>query len=128
MKIYNPLFIVLSLFLTVAMVSCTTTQYASDEQYETERVRSNRIYIDDPYRGTVVLERDPVTGRYYDVTNGYGYNYGSRYNTSYNYDRYPQSRYGYTDRVYSTQRPQQPATEDKNSKAREEARRKVLGN
>src|SRR6478672_7482548 len=67
----------------VLMASCATTQSASGEDYDEidrSRVIGNRVYVDDPYYGTVVLERDPFSGRYYDVTYGYG-GYRSPYNT-----------------------------------------------
>jgi hypothetical protein len=61
--------------VVIVMASCATTQGAMEDDYNNTRTRQigNRVYMDDPYQGTVVLERDPFTGRYYDVT------YGSRY-------------------------------------------------
>ena len=37
-----------------------------------DRPVARRVYIEDPYRGMVLLERDARTGRYYEA-NGYGY-------------------------------------------------------
>ena len=134
MKQFNLLPVAVALVLMVTAVSCTTVRETNDDEYY-ERTSStpNRIYVDDPYRGTVVLERDPVTGRYYEV-NSYGNNYGNRnriYNESYG---------GRRDNVYSRDRriyrspqqntPQQPTQEQikEREKVKEEARKKVLGN
>src|SRR5215203_4976485 len=70
----------------VVMASCATTQNTSGEEFDESNARrvGDRVYVDDPYYGTVVLERDPFTGRYYDVTNGnrgYSYSPYNRYNT-----------------------------------------------
>ena|SRR5215204_7754096 len=113
----------------VVMASCATTQGASGDEYDdmdgTKRI-GNRVYVDDPYYGTVVLERDPFTGRYYDVTNGYS-GYRSPYNT---YGR----SYRTTPRYYRNnsggtiqQRPVQQQRETPQVN-REEARKKILGN
>jgi hypothetical protein len=132
MKNSRLLFILLAVAVAVTSVSCTTTQNASEESYEGARQVGNRLYIDDPYRGTVVLERDPYTGRYYDVTNSYGYNYGSRYNSPFGYDNtYRNSRYSRTYDRGTYQRPQPQPTEDQRKNwenQRQEARKKVLGN
>jgi hypothetical protein len=131
MKRFN-LFIVLAAILVTGLVSCTSSQMATDENEQVGRQVGNRLYIDDPYRGTVVLERDPYTGRYYDVTSrySYGYGYDNGYNSPYSsrmsspYYRNYNRGYG---RVYQT--PQQPTEEQKRQyqQGRDEARKKVLG-
>ncbi len=127
---FNLLSLMLAVVVVFTAVSCTPSQYATDDRYDRDRQIGNRVYIDDPYRGTVVLERDPYTGRYYDVTNSYGYGYGSRYSpygySPYDYDRRYSRSY---DRTYQQQRPQetQQQREDRSNR-REDARRKVLGN
>src|SRR5829696_1261062 len=82
MKRFNLLSAVIAVVLMVTAVSCTTMRGTEDDYYydrtQYDRVQpSNRIYVDDPYRGTIVLERDPYTGRYYEV-GSYGGNYGYR--------------------------------------------------
>jgi hypothetical protein len=109
----------------VVMASCATTQNATGEDFDESRTRrlGDRVYVEDPYYGTVVLERDPFTGRYYDVTYGYR-GYGSPYNT------WNTRRYGNYGRYYrnnvggSIQKPSQEQQQPK----REEARKKILGN
>ena len=130
MKRFPFLPVVLALVLAVTAFSCTTLQEADrDEYYERVSSSPNRIYVDDPYRGTVVLERDPYTGRYYDV-NAYGY--GSRY--GYGNDRYyVRNVYSRSNtRVYRTpQRNTPPAPSQEQIRQKEqnkqEARNKILG-
>ena len=135
MKRFNFIPAVIAIVLMITAASCTTMTGAQDEYYE--RSQANRIYVEDPYRGTVVLERDPYTGRYYEV-NSYGsnsrvYRNNSVYNNGY-YGRnnryrtnnsYPRSS---SPRVY--QNSQQPTEEQKRDQQikRDEARKKVLGN
>ena len=126
MKSLNFLSVVLALVLVVAAVSCTTLQGGyDDEYYSTDRRTPNRIYVEDPYYGTVVLERDPYSGRYYQVS-PYGYSYGSnnRYYRGYN-NRYRDSYY-YRNRSNNSGNQQQ-AEQQKREKQRDEARKKVLG-
>lgn len=136
MKRFNFLSVVIAAVLVVAAVGCTTMRESGDEYYERPQA-SNRIYVDDPYRGVVVLERDPYTGRYYEVSSFGNYYGNSRYYGG-NYDRY-----GYNDRYRNdsrynrrtqyprvTQPPQRPTEEQirDREKTRDEARKKVLGN
>ncbi len=132
MKNFKFLPVVFILALVITAVGCTTLrETGDDEYYERSAPVSNRIYVDDPYRGTVVLERDPFTGRYYEV-NSYGSYNGSR-NRGYdpNYGRtnnYPRDR-----RIYRTpqQNTEQQPTQEQikaREKNKEEARKKVLGN
>ena len=118
----------------VLMASCATTQNTSDEDFDESTTRriGNRVYVDDPYYGTVVLERDPFTGRYYDVTMG---NRGSIYSPYNRYNTYPRGYRSSYPRYYrnnnnsggsvgiSIEKP----TPDL-QKTREEARKKILGN
>jgi hypothetical protein len=143
MKHSNLLPAVFALLLVVAAVGCTTVGGAQDEYYEQRStVGGNRVYVDDPYRGTVVLERDPFTGRYYEVS-PYGAPYGA-----YNNNRIYRGNSGYYGRTYNnrnynnrpvnvyrgsgttTPTPQQPTDQEirNQQKSREEARKKVLGN
>jgi hypothetical protein len=111
----------------VVMASCATTQNTSGEDFDenTTRKIGNRVYVDDPYYGTVVLERDPYTGRYFDVTNGYGSLY-SPYNRLNVYRGYRSSPRYYRNNTYggSVERPSKPDVKVN----REEARKKILGN
>lgn len=139
MKRFNFIPAVIAIVLMITAASCTTMTGTQDEYYE--RSSANRVYVDDPYRGTIVLERDPYTGRYYEV-NSYGYNSrvyrnnNSRYgNSNYgrNNTRYRSNNNGYYPRSTSprvNQNNQQPTEEQKRDqqKSRDEARKKVLGN
>ncbi|HEX2534899.1 MAG TPA: hypothetical protein VHK69_14240 [Chitinophagaceae bacterium] len=115
--------------LMVVAVSCTTTQGLSDEYYDTERA-DRGFYSADPYLGqrVIVVERDPFTGRYYQVSPGglyspvdsyYGtrsYPYGNRsYRRGSGYYRQPVPRGGHT-----TPAPRKTENQDK-------ARKNVLG-
>lgn len=121
--------------LMLAAVGCTTLQRTQDDgYYEPDAVQSapSRIYMDDPYHygRTIVMQRDPFSGRYYEV-NPYGYNnvfsnYDSRY-----YDPYNNRRYNtdYPSRRQVYQQPQGP-TEGERREAeqkRQEAKDAILG-
>jgi hypothetical protein len=134
MKRFNFLPVVVAFVLMITAVGCTTMTGTQDEYYE--RGRTERVYVDDPYRGTVVLERDPYTGRYYEV-NPYGsYNtrvyrgnsgYYGRNNNSRYYNRNNRtSRETYERGNQNTQRPTDDQIRD-HQKSRDEARKKVLG-
>jgi hypothetical protein len=139
MKRFKILPVAIVLVLMVAAAGCTTVREADGDEYY-ERVSSSpgRVYVDDPYRGTVVLERDPYTGRYYEVS-PYGTYQGSRYRTYDPYyngrSTYPRTSYPRNNRTYRTQRqnpqPQQqpPSQEEIRQKqqSKEEARKRVLG-
>ena len=144
MKRFSFLQVAIALILMVTAVSCTTMQGIEDDEYystQSRRVAADRVYVNDPYRGTVVLERDPYTGRYYEVSSPYS-TYNNRYDSRYDsrYDRRYSSRnnsgsYGRNDRNYRNngsyqQTPQQPTQEQikDREKDRQEARKKVLGN
>ena len=126
----NVKFLLAIFTAAVLMASCVTTESASGEDYDDlERTRriGNRVYVDDPYYGTVVLERDPFTGRYFDVTYGYR-GIGSPYNSWNMYRGYRTAPRVYRNNSGGTleQRPirkEAPAPINK-----EEARKKILGN
>ncbi|MDQ6608713.1 MAG: hypothetical protein M3Y85_02710 [Bacteroidota bacterium] len=141
MKSAKSLLIVVAIALLMA--GCTATRNTSSEYFD-EDVRTqqigNRLYVQDPYYGTVILEKNPYTGRYYDVTNGYrtlstpyydelntrDYRntqryYGNRSNSNY----YNRSTSDYGNQTNGNgQRPSQ----EPSPKTRDEARKKVLGN
>jgi hypothetical protein len=129
MKRFNLLSVAVALVLLVSAVGCTTMTGTQDDRYD--RVQSNRVYVDDPYRGTVVLERDPFTGRYYEV-DSYGSTYNNRYySRSRGYNSYGRN-YNTYNRNYNRGRntQQQPTQQQRaqNEQSRQEARKKVLGN
>lgn len=123
--------VVLGLLMVFA-VSCTTMQEATgpvDDQ--SSAAAPARIYVEDPnnWGRTIVLERDPFTGRYYQVS-PYGLSSGySRYNNRYYNDRYNNDRYyrgypTYPSRGSVQQRqPDQRPVEQRSDDARE----RVLG-
>jgi hypothetical protein len=138
MKRFNFLPAVIAVVLMVVAASCTTMGGTQDEYYE-RQTAGNRIYVDDPYRGTVILERDPYSGRYYEVGS-----YGSAYPGTL-YRNYPDNRYygrtnnnrnynrgGYNRGNRGTQAtpPAQPTQDQirQREKTREEARKQILGN
>lgn len=133
MKHFNFLSTVIVVLLMVTAVSCTTMRGTGDNGYYDTGVSSNRVYVDDPYRGTVVLERDPYTGRYYEV-NTYGsvYSpYGYRNNRYGNNNRrYNRNNGYYNNNGYSNnntdQRQSQEQKREQDNK-REDARKKILG-
>ena len=140
MKNYKFISALLAVIVAFAITSCTTSQGPYDETYDRSRVGDyevtrqvgNRLYVDDPYRGTIILERDPYTGRYYDVTNSYGVSSPyTRYNTygSRGYRTYNNNIYRNTTPRTNTPAPQQPQRGSEDwQKSREEARKRVLGN
>ncbi|HZH63602.1 MAG TPA: hypothetical protein VEY10_01835 [Flavisolibacter sp.] len=121
--------------IAVLTTGCVTTQEAVGDDYD-EDVRTqqsgNRLYVQDPFYGTVVLERDPFSGRYYDVTNGYRgfpsrYNGLNTYRRNGNYNR----NYGTYNRSFGNRSVgtiQRPAPQQPTQKTREDARKIILGN
>jgi len=138
MKRSNLLLVALALVVTIATVGCTTMTPAQDGYYDPgARAYSNRVYVEDPYRGTVVLERYPRTGRYYEVTPAYDPYYGGAYSNVYSGRGYRNYGNGYPSRrssgVYyngnttnNTQRNERSSEDYR--KDRDDARSKVLGN
>ena len=129
MKRFNFLSMAIVAIIMVAAVGCTTLTESQDDRYARTR-GAERIYVDDPYRGTIILERDPFSGRYYEVDSYSIYN--NRYHRG--YDRYDNRYYGrnvYRQRSNTIQRPAAPApTQEQirqNQQNKEDARRKVLG-
>jgi hypothetical protein len=141
MKRFKFISAVITVVLMVGTVSCTTTRGAEDDYYYDRAPQaSNRIYVDDPYRGTVVLERDPFSGRYYEVGQYGGYaprysnrnsRYGSVYNRNYSRNRVYNNNGNYNRPRTNNSNSNQGQTEQQKKdweKSREEARKKVLGN
>ncbi|MDB5196005.1 MAG: hypothetical protein JWP88_375 [Flaviaesturariibacter sp.] len=146
MKNINFLSMAAIAMLMVVAVGCTTMQGAQDDGYYDTRVAQtapSRIYVEDPnrYGRTIVMERDPFTGRYYEV-NPYGSVYNQGYST-YPYDprydnrvsnnrRYDsrRSNSGYSNRgqVYQ-QQSQQPTEEQRreSEQKRQDAKNAILG-
>jgi hypothetical protein len=134
MKRFNFLPVVVAFVLMITAVGCTTMTGPQDEY---SRSRAERVYVDDPYRGTVVLERDPYTGRYYEVDSYGSYNtrtyrgnngsYGRNKSRYYNNRNYRTNTETYERNNQNTQRPSDDQLRDR-QKSRDEARRKVLGN
>ncbi|RYY96031.1 MAG: hypothetical protein EOO11_14485 [Chitinophagaceae bacterium] len=121
-----------------ALTSCAPVQGTSaDEYYERDpyatqsALAPQRIWVEDPYRpgATMLVERDPFTGRYYPVS-GSTYGVGSYrsgiYTTPAPYG-YPRSRgrggYRNGDRYGSTP-PQRPAPARDDAKRREAEQRR----
>lgn len=136
MKRLTFLSAVIAMVLVVTAVSCTPAREVAgeDDYYYNDRTQAPaRIYVDDPYRGTVVLEKDPYTGRYYEV-NSYGYysspyGYrGNRYNNYYgsNYKNRSRTYYNHP-RTYSNESSRQAEEQKKNQEKKAEDRRRILG-
>ncbi len=94
MKNFNFFSISIIALLTVTAISCTTLQETTGEYDEYNEGRtSRRVYVDQSYYGSdqIILQRDPFTGRYYQVSpHGYypstSQYYGRNYsNRNYNY-------------------------------------------
>lgn len=76
MKRFSFLQLVVLAALMVTVVSCGVPMGTTGDYYEDAPTRRN-VYYGDPYYGgvnTIIVERDPYTGRYYQVSPGY---YGS---------------------------------------------------
>lgn len=117
--------------IVAIMTSCATMGSTTDDPYmnnpNAQRV-GNRVYVQDPYYGTVVLERDPYTGRYYDVTYGSGYRAGYYTGNPYGaYRSYGRNGGGYYRRDAVVVQQQGPSAQEM-QQHRDEVRRKVLGN
>lgn len=123
----NIKFLVGILTVLVLMASCTPMQNLTSDEMNDPRTTQvgNRLYVQDPFYGNVVLERDPFTGRYYDVT------YGSRFGTG-AYGGYPyRGGYrGYNRGGYYRNVPvqRQAPVRQEAPQERQETRKKVLGN
>lgn len=137
MKHTSFLQVALLAVLVVAAASCGMPMGAQGDYYEGAPARRN-IYFDDSYYGNpnaVIVQRDPFTGRYYQVNPG-GF-YGSQapyYNRRYNKNRY------YNNRSYNTgrnnnyrtypqaqQRQQAPAQREQVNQNHDQARDAILG-
>ena len=97
MKRFTFLQVGLLAALLVTIVSCSTPRSTSDEYYEDAPAGGN-VYYANPYSGgvnTIIVERDPYTGRYYQVSPGYyGGGYGAR-SYPYGYRNHGNSNRGY---------------------------------
>lgn len=140
MKQLSFLHVGLLVVLMVTMVSCGLPKEITSEYYEEVPARRN-IYYGDPYYSglnTIILERDPFTGRYYQVGPGlyngiYGtpiYPYNSR---RYNLDRHYNNRTntsrrnGYYQTFPQKQLQQTPAQREQIRREREQAKETILG-
>jgi hypothetical protein len=130
------------LALVVTVASCGMPLYSTDGYYEEAPSRRD-VYRGSVYGGSapIVYERDPYTGRYYEVNPYSVYSRPGRY-----YDRRSNSRYYNNDRYNNNNRynnsygnntyrnyPQQvqpqnnQQTPEQARKEREDAREKILG-
>jgi hypothetical protein len=79
--------------LAVGTIGCAPLQQSSGDDYydPAPSVSSapSRVWVDDPYRpgATILMERDPYSGRYYPVQSPYN-TYGSIYTTPPPYSSY----------------------------------------
>lgn len=130
MKSFNFLLAAIALVLTITAVSCTTMAGTQDDYYNGQRVYGNRVYVDDPYRGTIVLERDPWTGRYYEAGgyNGYNNRYYSRGYRTYGggYTTSRRNNSGYSTGNANNNKYNNRSSEEY-KKDKDDARNKVLG-
>lgn len=118
--------------VVIVMASCVTTRggYYDDMDNPRSQQIGNRIYMQDPFYGTVILERDPYTGRYFDVTYGsrfgnvYGYPYGGAFRRGGVYQGGNNRNFNGNGEVVKPQRPSREEIRED----RAETRRKVLGN
>jgi hypothetical protein len=123
MKNINLLQVALIAFILVVAVSCTTMQRTTDDYYTTDEPASRYMHQNAYGSQVVILERDPYTGRYYQVS-PYGYYSGSPYlyNNRYYNDRYYNNRYYQTaPREYQSEKPRES---EKLNKVREMIRGK----
>jgi hypothetical protein len=150
MKRFSLLQVVVLALLTVLVVSCGVPMGTTGDYYEDAPTRRN-VYYSDPYLGgghTIIVERDPFTGRYYQVNPGYygGGVYGSPvyprgnrvYNNrtrTYNNRNYNNNRSstnngrnnGYYRTYPQTQQRQQPVQSQPSQQQRREAKDAILG-
>jgi hypothetical protein len=146
MKRFSFLQVGLLAALMVAMASCAVPMGGTGDYYEDAPTRRN-AYYGDPYYGgvnTIIVERDPFTGRYYQVAPGpygrvYGapaYPYGGRnYSRGRNYNN-RNNNAGRTNGYYKTypqaqprqMQPQQsPAQRQQVQQQRQDAKDAILG-
>jgi hypothetical protein len=133
--------------LMITVASCGVPLGATDDYYDEAPARRN-VYYSDPYYGggnTIIVERDPFTGRYYQVSpysgvyrNAPAYPYNSRrYNSRrYNTGRYYNNRSnagsnnGYYRKYPQTQAQplqQTPAQREQVQQQRDQAKESILG-
>lgn len=124
--------------LMAMIASCGVPMGTTGDYYEEAPVRRN-VYYGDPYYGgvnTIIVERDPFTGRYYQVApGGYGraygapvYPYGSRRNnTGRYYDNRNNARSNGYYKTYPQSQPRQaPVQREQAQQQRERAKESIL--
>ena len=116
--------------LMIVAVSCSMPRSASGGYYEEqEPVRRNVYYGNSNYGSNViVVERDPFTGRYYQVSpysTPYGY-YSSPFDRNYD-SRYYNNRNSYYNRGNNVQRGQTEEQRRESLRNMEEAKESILG-
>ena len=126
MKRFPFLQVAVMVALMVTIVSCTLPQQASGGYYEDNGPSRRNAYYGNQYYGNdvIIVERDPYTGRYYQVSpygtsaSPYGF-YSSPYN----------SRYYRGDSYYSTPRQNRQSQEQSAEGQRRmgEAKESILG-
>ncbi len=134
MKQASFLQVVFFAVLLVVSASCGVPMGASGDYYEEAPARGNRYY-GNSYGGTntIIVERDPFTGRYYQISPGgvYGGIYGAPaypYNQPRYYGRNNSSRSNVYYRKYPQRQPQQtPQRREQVRRDREQARETILG-
>jgi hypothetical protein len=115
MKNFNFLSTGIIALLMVATVGCTTLRGGEYDEYSEDR-SSRRVYVDPSYYGSdqIIFQRDPFTGRYYQVS-PYGYSPGR---SSY-YDRnYSNRNYNYRDNRNQPTQEQRAESQKKVNEAR----------
>ena len=142
MKRFKFLQVALIAVLVVAAVSCGIPRSVSDEYYDD--YPSGNVYYGNPYGAPpVILQRDPFTGQYYQVTPYgayaypstpyYGYNRGYRYRNNNHYGNRGGYNGGYNnnDGRYNNNNNNRNnnsgQTDAQREQKREEARDKILG-
>lgn len=126
MKRFPFLQVAFMVALMVTIVSCTLPREASGGYYEDDGPARRNAYYGNPYYGNdvIIVERDPYTGRYYQVSpyGAYSSPYGV-YSSPYNSRRYRGDNY------YSTPRQNRQSQEQRAEGQRRinEAKESILG-
>ena len=85
MKRFSFSLVAVMVTLMVLAASCSMPMGATGGYYEEDAPVRGNVYYSQPYGSNViVVERDPYTGRYYEVS-PYGRSYGNVYGNSYPY-------------------------------------------
>lgn len=154
MKRFSFLQVVVLAALLVTVASCGAPMYSEGDGYGDAPAQGN-VYYGDPYYGgvnTIVVERDPYTGRYYQVSPGYYgggvgvysapvnpyynrrnnnnryYNNNRNYNANRNYNSGNNGYYRTYPQAQRQQQPQQtPVQRQQVQQQRNEAKDAILG-